>query len=485
RVFAEWSKQYIGGTTFWSAFTFRNGAETADAAVFRNLSRFAWVMHLALDDVTFPSIVTFGALVSALPGLKELQLCDVKFAESSFLFDSRTLSRFRLLPQAKNLKEIRLGAIVTDRRFRPAFTLTAWSCYTELLDFMAAVSRPCNSSPCVYPWGSVGRLQLEESIWWRFSFFSIARLLRALPSLASLTLRCAEDRLKPVDIVVECGTSQSQHVADINHKDPRRYIFFSRETDTVVTATNELVKHAAPSLEHLHLCLRFRTADLLGHYPYLRYPKDRCEHPTVNLRCQVFRIQLDTPSGRESSTNLGLISSIPDPKVFWIGACKMLSHVTSTCISSVDICIHWFSWIDRGELSDILCQLDTVLSSPVFDNLVHVRIRVELDEPYVHQKKMKEWAYSMKACLPDLDKREIIGIEVFADLPMPDVRVGLIWDCDIKDWRRCVRKEAKRRNVEIAEVPAFEGGAPSGAIAAHTGRERSSQLEDDQQMILE
>lgn len=87
----------------------------------------------------------------------------------------------------------------------------------------------------------------------------------------------------------------------------------------------------------------------------------------------------------------------------------MLSHVTSTCISSVDICIHWFSWIDRRELSDVLCQLDTVLSSPVFDNLVHVRIRVELDEPFVHRKKMKEWAYSMKACLPDIDKRENLG----------------------------------------------------------------------------
>lgn len=364
RVFAEWSKQYIGGTTSWSTFTFRNGAEVrraveclptkglkvwlfrahsvsivggantkqiphvasfastfagrwarigtlfiekalwpsslqaADAAVFRNLSRFASLTHLALDDVTFPSIVAFGALVSALPGLKELQLCDVKFAESSFLFDSRTLSRSRLLPQAKNLKGIRLGAVVTDRRFRPAFTPTAWPCYTELLAFMTAVSRPYGSSPRVYPWGSVGRLQLEEYIWWKFSSFSIARLLRALPSLASLTFRCAEDRfkemritagpayprLKPADIVVECGTSQSQHVADIVRSlikmdYPLRITEIhasiypsSRETDTVVTATNELVKHAAPSLEHLHLCLRFRTADLLGHYPYLRYP---------------------------------------------------------------------------------------------------------------------------------------------------------------------------------------------------------------------
>lgn len=34
RVFAEWSKQYIGGTTFWSAFTFRNGAEVRRAVEF-------------------------------------------------------------------------------------------------------------------------------------------------------------------------------------------------------------------------------------------------------------------------------------------------------------------------------------------------------------------------------------------------------------------------------------------------------------------
>ncbi|KAF9809318.1 hypothetical protein IEO21_07447 [Rhodonia placenta] len=170
----------------------------ADAAVFRNLSRFASITKLDLCEVTFPSIVTFGALVSALSGLKELYLLDVNFTGSSVLSDPRTLSDFRLLPPTDNLRNIIVGYVSEDGHH--GFHPSAWQCYIELLDFMTAVSNPCGKSPRVYPWGAVRNLRLDENVWWKFSSSSIARLLHALPSLENLNFATADSNVADLEI---------------------------------------------------------------------------------------------------------------------------------------------------------------------------------------------------------------------------------------------------------------------------------------------
>lgn len=359
---------------------------------------------------------------------------------------------------------------------------------------MTAVSNPCGKSPCVYPWGSVGRLQLDESVWWRFSSFSIARLLHAFPSLVSLKFGSAKDmftnahgiprdvsitgvpaypRLKPINIVVEYRTSgRPQHVANIVRSlikmdyplkitEIMTPIYLSRDvTDTVVViATNELIKQAGPSLKYLDFSLKLRVV-----------PTPSCSD-RGGFRSDPYRL----PNFLERTYLLS--SPPPYPKAFWICACKSLSHVTSTCVSSVDICINWFSWDDRGELNNVFTQLDAVLSIPVFDSLVHVTIRVRFDEPdlSLQEIEMVEWAYWTKACLLSLDKRGILGIEVCEERLTPHVRLGLVWDRGIKDWKHYDSKVGKNGNVKIIEIPAFEGGAPSEAIAAHTAWKRSDQ----------
>ncbi|EED83295.1 predicted protein [Postia placenta Mad-698-R] len=397
----------------------------ADAAVFRNLPHFASITQLVLDDVTFPSIVTFGALVSALSGLKELYLRDVKLTISSFLFDPRALSEFRLLPQPKNLWRIYLGT-GTDRydlehRLEHDFTPTAWPYYTELLDFMTAVSNPRGKSPRVYPWGSVSCMKLDESVWWRFSSSSIVRLLRALPSLTDLTFTSADEktlnlkmaavrthsRSTRIDIVVKGSTARPQHMDNIvrcfiKTDHPIRIteietLAHSRLQETAMggPAMNEVVRHAGPSLHRLEF---FINADKMsgGSRPD--------QHHTLALSADRYH-HLDL----SENTNLQSLR-IHHHLASCVDMCEILSRVTSRCISSVYIEITTGSSkpTEQGELSEGLSRLDAVLSLPVFDNLVNVSIQPSL---VVEHDGMEE---SMKACLTSLGRRGIlmIGAEV-------------------------------------------------------------------------
>ncbi|OSX62392.1 hypothetical protein POSPLADRAFT_1056986 [Postia placenta MAD-698-R-SB12] len=458
----------------------------ADAVVFRDLSRFASITNLFLNDVTFPSIVTFGAFTSALSSVIQLSLTNVKLTGSSISFDPRTLSDFRLLPLNNNLRSIILGKdyLWHGHESDPS----AWPCYTELLAFMIAVSNPCGKSPRVYPWGSVHHLQLDVDIWWKFSSSSISRLLRALPSLEDIEFKSARSnrvdieiegvpahpRLKPITIGVHCAYVQPQHVARIIHclidmdyplKITRIYTAiypFLQEADRLVaSAINKLVQHAGPSLDNLGL-------DLGGHRWNLYYAVYAAA--AQYRQCDLF-----------ANTNCTSLR-IGNCHASWLGVHEVLSHVTSRCVSSVSIDSAPLSWGDRGELIEGLSQLDTVLLLPVFDNLVHVLISVRNLEAVSHvemeeMEEVTEWAHEMKSCMARLHERGILGIEVHDQ----EDELGLLWDDDIEDWKRYDSKMDENGNVEVVEVPAFKGGAPSEAMVAYTAWKRSSQKKGDQE----
>ncbi|KAF9812438.1 hypothetical protein IEO21_06200 [Rhodonia placenta] len=345
----------------------------ANAAVFRDLSRLASITRLVLEYVTFPSIVTFGALVSALPRLERLHLRDVTLTGSSGLFDPRTLAEFRLLPPTKNLQHITLGHVSDygSHKFIPS----AWPCYTELLAFIVAVSNPCGKSPRVYPWGSVRFLRLN--VWWKFSSSSIARLLRALPSLENLDFATTEGDIETLKVT---------------------YV------------------PAHPRLEPITISVHYRQCDLFANANPKSLRIDGCDASCLGVR-------------------------------------EILSHVTSRCVSSVNIRFNESIQRDDEGWSEGLSQLDTALSLPVFNNLVHVLLSVNygLD---LHWHEVEKWTYLMKSCLAIVDKRGILG----------------------KDWKRYDSKTDEDGNVEIIEVPAFEGGAPSEAMVAYTAWVRSEEV---------
>ncbi|KAF9811763.1 hypothetical protein IEO21_06453 [Rhodonia placenta] len=215
----------------------------------------------------------------------------------------------------------------------------------------------------------------------------------------------------------------------------------SREADTIIAALNRLVRHAGQSLEHILI-----KVDKVNHWD-IRPVSDQYRHFDLS-----------------KNTNLKTMT-ICASRVFRIS--EILSRVTSRCLSSVSINFKWLDWSDRGTFNDIFSQMDAVLSLPIFDNLVHVPIVMQcynLDE---------EYAYRMKSCLAGLDIRGILGIKTCPEYWMPGVRLGLIWDYEIKDWRRFDSKTDEDGNVEIVEVPAFEGSAPPEAMAAYTAWQRT------------
>ncbi|KAF9802219.1 hypothetical protein IEO21_09939 [Rhodonia placenta] len=127
-------------------------------AVFRDLAAFS-ITNLYLIDVIFPSILTLGRLVCALPSLKVLCLWNVQFAQHPR--DASNISHFRLLPRTQ-LDTLVLGHRSDDTELRPSFV--------ELAS----------------PWSAVRALQLGNVMFPSVTTF--ARLLCALPALESLEL---------------------------------------------------------------------------------------------------------------------------------------------------------------------------------------------------------------------------------------------------------------------------------------------------------
>lgn len=472
---ATLASRFAGRWTRMEHLFIRNAAwplslRAADAAAFASIT------FLFLDEVTFASVVTFGTLVSALPRLEALWLHNVKFARSSFLFDPRTISNFRLLPQAKSLQDVYMGAISSplEHEFNPA----AWAYYTELLDFISAVSNRCGKSPRVFPWGSVRRVDLYETTWWKFSSSSITRLLHALPSLEALrftgsrsslgdsdplriTAVSLHHRLSPIVINVQCADAQPLHGAHIirclmKMDYPLRITQIStpvysppQGVDTVAIAINEMVRHAGSSLDHLALVIETgrRGKDSLPD-----------QHRTlVGAANQYHDLDLSENSSLKSL-------SIHDQRTSCVGVCDILSRVTSRCVSCVEIKFDYSScgWRNQAELSNGLSQLDAVLSRPVFDNLVHVPISARFQQHSMSGKERIRACW-IKSCLRRLDQREIIGINI-----IDGEKLGLIWSDETNSWKRYVSKMDENGNADIVEVPAFEGGAVPEAITAYT-----------------
>ncbi|KAF9811762.1 hypothetical protein IEO21_06452 [Rhodonia placenta] len=98
---------------------------------------------------------------------------------------------------------------------------------------MTAVSNPCGKSPRVYPWGSVCNLRLDENVWWKFSSCSIARLLRALPSLENLEFATADSHLANVEIT-GWWPLPSMNWFSMRDRHSTILVFFSKAIDTTV-----------------------------------------------------------------------------------------------------------------------------------------------------------------------------------------------------------------------------------------------------------
>ncbi|KAF9809333.1 hypothetical protein IEO21_07435 [Rhodonia placenta] len=246
--------------------------QAADAAIFQDMSRFTSITTLELDGVTFPSVVTLGRLICALPRLTTLWLADVRFLRCFYLFDPRTLSDFRRLPETK-LETLYLGtAHYGMQNYSPA----AWPHYTELLTFITAVSGHSVNTPPVHPWRSISRLQLHQIVGWKITPPSFARLLRAFSALhkldfytkvagyaPELELTCTSARPGAEPIII---TVDQAHVS-LDSDDPYAYqilrCLIKMDYHLKVTkvyapgymleALNELLRHAGPSLEHLTL----------------------------------------------------------------------------------------------------------------------------------------------------------------------------------------------------------------------------------------
>ncbi|OSX62391.1 hypothetical protein POSPLADRAFT_1056985 [Postia placenta MAD-698-R-SB12] len=75
----------------------------------------------------------------------------------------------------------------------------------------------------------------------------------------------------------------------------------------------------------------------------------------------------------------------------------------------------------------------------------------------------------------------VLGYSQTIEVHDQEDELGLLWDDDIEDWKRYDSKMDENGNVEVVEVPAFKGGAPSEAMVAYTAWKRSSQKKGDQE----
>lgn len=435
----------------------------ADASIIRDLSCLGSIATLVLDNVRFPSIVAFGALVAALPRLKTLRIHNVTFPRSSNLFDPCTFSDFRLLPKPE-LDTIDLGHVAKKTS---EFTADAWSHHVELLAFINAVSS--GNAPRVYPWGSVRQLQLSQAVGWNLAPSSLAHLLHALPSLQSLdfsacrspaleiTGTLARPRLRSIVATLDYHSSDTKCMyfariihclIDLDHHFRVTKVSASAElfvsiSDTPQILLNKVFKQAGPSLDHVTL---HNMGAKANHLSLLR----------KTLFCHL------NLSENNNLKSLELTCS------FWTTRCydyalALLSTVESACMSCIKL--DFSPWKGR-RLRDVLPKFIAVLSPlPAFNNLKNIEISLSsvAREPQGRMEKRdadltKElWPSLMRSTRPS-----IFGIT------KGQARIGSFWDDVTNNWKHYDIKRDENNNSVVIEVPRFEDiGRPLDFADAH------------------
>ncbi|EED82048.1 predicted protein [Postia placenta Mad-698-R] len=227
------------------------------------------ICHLNLDDVTFPSALTFWRLVCTLPHLRWLYLRDVTFVKTAI--GGRAFSAFRLL-SATNLEHVWLWS---DRR--------PGSRATDSAGLLQVISAQPVLSLRAPPWSKVWSLELWDVTLPTAAAF--ARLLYALPDLQLLVIHgpCtfSDHGFTPTDVpphpgmpsgfrTIElgknfslCSDPQSVHdLVDIlirsgaSRRLEKITAWLSpslRVPTSIDVALNRLVKHAGQSLKWLEL----------------------------------------------------------------------------------------------------------------------------------------------------------------------------------------------------------------------------------------
>ncbi|OSX65749.1 hypothetical protein POSPLADRAFT_1131995 [Postia placenta MAD-698-R-SB12] len=379
-------------------------ARNLDAdAVFRDLARFPSVTDLGLSNVILPAILTLGRLVCALPCLQKLGLFNVEFIQQPF--EASTVSQFRLLPRTQ-LETLSLGMAYDGSVPTPDFV--------ELANFIAAVSNRIRLAPIcdlaqAYLWSAVRTLHLSSIVFPSVATF--ARLLCALPSLEGLYF--------------EWSCMFVKHGFDLRSTPvhpglpPRLatlYLDFSTGVDL----------HSIADLVDV-----FITTGVSHKLQDIKI----CPSPSLQLMSEsdVCLNRLVRHSGQSlHRLNLGAPATwrIPDNKYVWLAADQSADWAT---------------------LMAGLLQIDTVLSWPVFKNLVHVSIHVIIfDTSDVGDEERVD---ELRACLPKLDGRGILGME------LNDTRVGVHWDDKTGCWKRYgIERGAAQGTVITEEVSMADGG---------------------------
>ncbi|EED78661.1 predicted protein [Postia placenta Mad-698-R] len=225
--------------------------------VSHDLARFPSITQLTLFNVKFPTILTLGQLVCALPRLDDLILGDVRFTRQPF--DASTISQFRLLPRTQ-LKRLYLGESEDVAVPTPS--------YVELVDVTAAIgNRQCLVAPrgptqtCPV-WSAIRALNLRT---YGFpSVAALARLLCALPSLETLELDWSRTSLKHGfdhrSIPAHSSLPSRLEAVELTFGPPP-YLDF------------RLMKHAMRSLHHLSVDADMLRLTLNGKYMSLHADK--------------------------------------------------------------------------------------------------------------------------------------------------------------------------------------------------------------------
>ncbi|KAF9816736.1 hypothetical protein IEO21_03898 [Rhodonia placenta] len=427
-------------------------------AVVRDLAAFA-ITHLCLSDVTFPSILTLGRLLCALPRLESLTLYDVRFTQHPL--DAGAISRFHLLPHTR-LEILELSHGGNDTNLRPSFV--------ELVDLMAAISNrkclvPRPTIAQASPWSAVRRLTLGPVTFPSVATF--ARLLCALPALEGLQLYELYAFTKHgIDLrSVPVHPGLPSHLANVDlgydfllRSDPYSVadlvdLFIAsglsenlrrittclssslRATTACDTALNRLVKHSQSlSLLFLHA---ISDADVTVHVDHSAAIRIAPYFDVSNNTC-LERLHLTVKVDHENISHpCALVVAI-------------LSQVTSAHISKIQVNFRpryrpgarLDVDSDLGNLMDGLPQLDAVLSRPIFSNLTDVILFIDtLDGSNVRNEEL---VHDLRLCLPTLAARGILGSS----------RSGLHEDMETGEWRCHKIEKASAQDAVVTDAGA-------------------------------